>query len=695
MPRPIANPPNPFLESTLEWDGEPPPAELEVYEEDAKSALAKNDSPDLGFTWSLNPYRGCFHGCAYCLGGDTPILLGNGRVCALADLRVGQQIYGTELRGRYRYYVRTRVLALWQTTKQAFLITLRDGTRLVASGDHRFLTERGWKYVTGSHGGPDKRPHLTPNNRLMGVGQLARAPEEDSGYRRGYLCGLIRGDALLGSYDYSARRPGDKQYHFRLALADSSALWRARRYLREFDVGTHEIMFQPATQGRRAMHAIRTNARSSVQRIERLIAWPTRSEPSWIKGYLGGLFDAEGSYSDHTVRISNTDTAIIEHARDGFRALGFALATEHPKRASPMTVLRLRGPLRDKLRFFHTVRPAITRKTSIEGHALKNEKRLGIASIEPLGPQRLYDITTGTGDFIANGVVSHNCYARPSHQYWGFGAGTDFERRIVVKVNVPRKLREAFDKKSWKGETIVLSGNTDCYQPLEASYGLTRRCLETCLEYRNPVGVITKSKLVRRDVDVLAALAREARCCAVVSIPFADDEMGRRIEPYASSISKRFETLRVLSDAGIPTGVSLAPVIPGLNDGDMAAILERARDAGARSAFMTLVRLSGEVLPVFEQRLEEAFPQRAMKVRNAIREMRGGRMNDSRFGHRQRGQGERWRMIEQAFELHRRRLGLEPHRERAARGAATQSEREPEGTTFRRPRPQLSLFGDD
>jgi DNA repair photolyase len=173
------------------------------------------------------------------------------------------------------------------------------------------------------------------------------------------------------------------------------------------------------------------------------------------------------------------------------------------------------------------------------------------------------------------------CYARSSHQYWGFGAGTDFDRKIVVKTNVAEKLREEFLRPSWKGDSIALSGNTDCYQPLEAVYGLTRKVLEVCREFRNPVGLITKGALIRRDIDLLAAMSRETRISATLSIPFADDAIGRMIEPGASLPSQRFETLRMLSEAGIPTGIAIAPVIPGLNDSHIAELLVRARDGGA------------------------------------------------------------------------------------------------------------------
>ncbi len=276
------------------------------------------------------------------------------------------------------------------------------------------------------------------------------------------------------------------------------------------------------------------------------------------------------------------------------------------------------------------------------------------------------------------------CYARPTHQYLGFGAGTDFDRRIVVKVNAPELLREAFERRSWGGELIALSGNTDPYQPLEAHYRLTRRLLETCLAYRNPVGIITKGAVIRRDVDVLAALAREARCRVTLSIAFADDDTARALEPYASPVRKRFEALAALAQAGVCVGVSLGPIIPGVNDSTIPAVLERARDAGASYAFMILVRLPAEVLPVFDERLAAAMPLRHAKVMHAIRDMRGGRANDPRFVARMRGDGARWQVIEDLFRLHVDRLGL--------RRITDALEDLP--TTFRRPRAQLDLFGD-
>jgi DNA repair photolyase len=273
------------------------------------------------------------------------------------------------------------------------------------------------------------------------------------------------------------------------------------------------------------------------------------------------------------------------------------------------------------------------------------------------------------------------CYARPSHEYWGFGAGTDFENKIIVKQEAARLLAQAFEKRSWQGELIVFSGNTDCYQPLEASYGLTRACLEVCANYRNPVGVITKGVLVLRDLDVLARLHQEAWSRVYFSIPFASDETARLVEPHVPSTSRRFEAMRIVAQAGIPTGISIAPIIPGLNDEDIPELLTRTREAGGTVATASLLRLSGSVESVFLDRMKEAFPERIGKIVHRLREVRGGPLSDSRFFQRQEGTGEYWHMIQQLLSLAKRKAGF-------------QDDEDPVPDTFRRPGSaiQPSLF---
>jgi DNA repair photolyase len=274
------------------------------------------------------------------------------------------------------------------------------------------------------------------------------------------------------------------------------------------------------------------------------------------------------------------------------------------------------------------------------------------------------------------------CYARPTHEYLDFGAGTDFDRRIVVKPDAPARLAEAFGRRSWTGELIVFSGNTDCYQPLEASYRLTRQCLEVCADHRNPVSIITKSPLVERDIDVLTRLRDHGAVVVNISVPFADAETARRIEPFVPPPARRLRAIERLARAGIPVGVFVAPIIPGLNDEQMVEVLERAREAGAGWASSTMVRLPGPVNAVFESRLRAGFPQRADRILHRIEDARGGRRNDARFGRRMVGGGAHARAIRTLFEQTVRRLGYGPHPS------------PPSPSPFERPKktPQLSLF---
>jgi DNA repair photolyase len=272
------------------------------------------------------------------------------------------------------------------------------------------------------------------------------------------------------------------------------------------------------------------------------------------------------------------------------------------------------------------------------------------------------------------------CYARPSHEYLSFGAGTDFERKIVVKKRAPELLREAFEAPKWDGSVVVFSGVTDCYQPVEASYRVTRGCLQVCAEYRNPVGIITKSPLVERDVDVLQEIARVARVTVMVSVPFWDEGRARAIEPFVTTPARRIRTIERLAQAGLRVGVMVAPIIPGLNDEDMGDVLRAAREAGASHAGTVLLRLPGPVKDVFEERLRQTLPLRADRVLRRIRETRGGKMNDSRFGTRGKGEGPYAEAIGQLFQQTAQRLGFE----------TTRVDESP--TTFRRPREQLGLF---
>ena len=435
---------------------------IEFIESEAKTVINRVPGNFLPFNWTINPYRGCSHACSYCIKSDIPILMSDGRPKPIGDVEVGDEIYGTVQGPTYRHYVKTRVLANWTTRKLAYRVVLEDGTELIASGDHRFLSDRGWKHVKGSEQGRGRRPHLTLNNKLIGTGAFGVPPPQDEDYRRGYLCGMIRGDAHLSSRAF-VRPSGTRSlmHQFRLALVDLEALRRTRQYLAGVGVLTREFHFQDAVGYCKPLEAIRATSERDVSAIRDICLWPNRSTPSWSRGFLAGIFDAEGSFSG-SLRISNTDPAIIDRIMWSLRDLGFVPTLENPHRANGLAQVRLLGGLPAAIRFFTAVDPAITRKRDIEGRALKSNARLDVLAVEPLGKRvRMYDITTGTRDFIANGVVSHNCFARPTHTYMDMNAGRDFETKIVVKVNAPQVLRRQLGGRSWKGEHIAMGTPTD------------------------------------------------------------------------------------------------------------------------------------------------------------------------------------------------------------------------------------------
>jgi DNA repair photolyase len=649
-------------------DEELPPVATTVQAEPPSSVITRNNSPDIPFDQSVNPYRGCEHGCVYCLSGDTRILMGDASFKPLGELAVGDVVYGTVKRGLNRYYVRTRVLAHWRTSKPAWRIRLTDGTELIASADHRFLTERGWKFVAQGEG-VAQRPHLTLNNTLMGFGAIAALSihEHSSEYRRGYLCGLIRGDGHLGVYRYS--RPGRAnadQHRFRLAMADGEALDRATDFLSGFGVATDRFLFQVETSIRRRMEAIRTSAKASVAAISRLIEWPDNPVGEWARGFVSGIFDAEGTFDGSTIRIANTDSRIIEVLGDGLRRLHFDSIVETPRPGAPKPVhyVRVRGGLREHLRFIGVFDPSIARKRVVESLAVRSAAKLEIVEVEPLGRNcEFFDITTGTGDFVANGVISHNCYARPSHQYLNLSAGLDFETRLFYKKDAAAHLREELNRRSYKCSPINLGANTDPYQPLERRLGVTRSILEVLAESHHPVTIVTKGALIVRDLDVLGRLAAERLVKVFVSVTTLDDELKRRMEPRAASPKARLAAIGKLAAAGISTGVMYAPVVPAINDHELEAVLDASAAAGATTAGYVLLRLPAEVRDLFYEWLELHFPDRAQKVRNRIRELRGGRDNDPRFGHRMRGQGPWAELLRRRFEASCRKNGLGSHRE--------------------------------
>ncbi|MHA7841726.1 MAG: PA0069 family radical SAM protein [Winogradskyella sp.] len=245
------------------------------------------------------------------------------------------------------------------------------------------------------------------------------------------------------------------------------------------------------------------------------------------------------------------------------------------------------------------------------------------------------------------------CYARNSHEFWGYSPGLDFERRILVKKDAPKLLEELLKKKSWKAHTIVMSGNTDCYQPAEQKFQLTKQCLEVFLKYKHPVAIITKNALVLRDIKILKALAEDNLIAVNISVTSLSEETRRILEPRTATIKKRLQTITELSDNGIPVNVMLAPIIPSINSHEILPMAKAVSEAGALSIAHTVVRLNGAIGEIFTDWLKKTLPDRADKVLHQIENCHGGTLNESRYGVRMRGEGQIAKQINDLIALAR------------------------------------------
>jgi len=574
---------------TNDTDAQLPPLATTVTAEHAKSIISRNDSPDIPFEQSINPYRGCGHGCVYCLSGDTDILLASGRTRLLGDLKIGDEIIGTARHGLFRCYVKTRVLAHWATRKRAYRLLLANGTTITASADHRFLSDRGWKFVAEAAQGQNPRAHLTTGDRLLGVGMptdlIAPTPVD----RRGYHCGVVRNRHRAVRAYVVREESTEMAAQFHLALADGAALQGSSAYLQDFAVQVRAFILQTATSS-----ALGGQSPRSVQVIEKLTAWPRFTPAQWSRGFPGGIFDAAGSYT-----------------------------------------------------------------AGIVGQSVASGASLDIVEIKSLGNSMpMYDITTGTGDFIANGVVSHNCYARPAHSYVNLSPGLDFETKLFYKENAAELLRQELSRPSYVCKVINLGANTDPYQPIERKLKVTRSILEVLQKFQHPVTIITKGNLIERDIDILAAMARDNLASVHVSVTTLDANLKRILEPRAPAASVRLQAIRCLHAAGIPVGALVAPVIPAINDHEIEHILAAVAQAGAQSAAFVMLRLPYEVKDLFREWLAEHYPLRAARVMSLVNDLRGGRDNDPRFGTRMRGTGPLADLVRRRFEVACRKLNL-------------------------------------
>jgi DNA repair photolyase len=514
-------------------------AGMTFYEIRAKSIINKVPGASrVPFTWTLNPYRGCSHACSYCLSGDTPILLADGSTRPLSQLEVGDTVLGTMGAGPHRRYVPTTVLDHWTTSKPAFRVTLADGTRLVSSGDHRFLTDRGWRHVSPAEPG---LPALAVGDRMSGVGRFADAPKESPEYRTGYLCGLVRGDA--GAPLTSAAREGD-------------AWIRADSYLE--DIPMHQAL-----------------------------RWPEAPTGSWYRGFLAGAFGSTGYADRLAVVFSSPDQGFLDRITDALTHLG--LPSRRPPHAQLGGVhsVEIARDLWAALRFRHLTGVSEA-PLDASGVGVRSDAQLTVADIEELGlTLPLYDITTGTGDFVADGVVSHNCFARNTHTYLDLDSGHDFDSKVVVKVNAGELLRRELAAPKWAGAPIAMGTNVDVYQRAEGRYRLMPEILTALRDHANPFSILTKGTLILRDLALLEQAATVTDVGLAMSIGFVDETIWRAVEPGTPSPRRRLDAVRRLTDAGFEVNVLMAPILPGLTDSEESIEQTVAAIAASGAASVT------------------------------------------------------------------------------------------------------------
>jgi DNA repair photolyase len=565
-----------------EFDG------VTFHEVHARSVLNKVPAGSgVPFGWTVNPYRGCSHACTYCLEGGTRILLADGRTKALSELKVGDEIYGTRGHGAARRLVPTKVLAHWTTLRDAFRVTLEDGTRLVAGGDHRFLTSKGWKHVTGSKFGVAQRPHLEPGTELIGVGRFESTPDETLGYRAGYLCGMLRSGGFA---------------------AETDAATRALRYLPDFGASVGFLQV------------------------------PADPDAHWQRGFLAGVFDLAGGYGRGVLAVAHDEPEITDAFAAALTRFGFAHQLDEVPKFPTRQEVRLLGGAGEVLRFLHVSNPAVAWKRSLDGAVIGANRRL-VESIEPLGLQLpLFDITTGTGDFVADGMVSHNCFARNTHTYLEFDAGRDFDTQVVVKINAPEVLTAQLKRPSWRREHVAMGTNTDPYQRAEGRYRLMPGIITALARSGTPLSILTKGTVLARDLPLLQDVARDVPVGLAVSLALLDGELQHRLEPGTPSPRARLELIRKARDAGLPCSVLVAPVLPWLTDSAEAldALFAQLADAGASSVTVIPLHLRPGAREWFGRWLAGSYPglvpryrelyARGSYVQKAYRERLGERV---------------------------------------------------------------------
>ncbi|MES2171304.1 MAG: radical SAM protein [Actinomycetota bacterium] len=397
----------------------------------------------------------------------------------------------------------------------------------------------------------------------LGAGELEQPQFFDEDYRRGYPSGITRGDARVGHYRY-----------------------------------------------RRPTTAIRTSSKERVELIEKTIAWGSNEGRHWHTGLLAGIFDAEGSCSRGLLRISNANVLIVDQIQESLRELDVDHAFEGPNLIAVYNV-RVVGGLPMRQRFFRLAGLPISRTLALEGASAQSSARLEIVSIEDLGETiDMIDISTGTGDFIANGVISHNCFARKTHEYLDLDAGKDFDSEIVVKVNVAEVLAKELARPGWGHQPVALGTNTDPYQRAEGRYRLMPGIIAALADSGTDFSVLTKGTLLRRDLPLIAEAASVVNVGLAMSIAIYDDELQQSVEPGTPSTTARLATVTAARELGLECEVFMMPILPYLTDtrAHLDDAFARIRAAGATSVVFGALHLRLGTKEWFFEWLERAHP---------------------------------------------------------------------------------------
>jgi DNA repair photolyase len=509
---------------------------------------------------SKNIMQGCKHNCKYCIDGNTQILMMDGTSRMIKNLSVGDKIVGIYTLDQFNHrsrYTHTSIKDIWTIYKQAYEIKLKNGTTIICSDDHKWLTTRGWKYTYGKMGGDLQRPYLTTKSIIKGFGVLTPTPSISNKFRKGYLSGIIKGDGTLKKYDYSGKGNGkiNRQYHFRLAMTDIDALTRTDEYLRHFGI---KVIWNDFTSSYiKPMKAIRTNKEKDYKHINKLIH--ISNEPEWLRGWLSGIFDAEGSYSAHNIRISNTNPEILSTTLCAFEHLGFNAIIQKSNRS--LKTIRLMGGITEYIRFFNLINTAIPRKFNIFNNAINIGTK--VISIRKLKKRKLWDITTGTGNFIANGCIAHNCYARSNAIRFRIIQNKDEWTKI-------RLSRGKLDEPTYNlcGKRIMFPTSHDIFPEFIDE---TVKYLEGWLKYDNEILIVSKPHLdcIKKICDDLKKYKKQI--VFRFTIGSYDNSVLKFWEAEAPNFEERFDSLKYAFSGGFVTSVSCEPFL----DGNIIALVEK------------------------------------------------------------------------------------------------------------------------